>query len=412
MADGTPAINEDELKARLFGGANGDRSDLGYGADRDEEDTRALQGAFGAHYLQPTTEDLAGTGDDVRRMLMAETCRVVIPMGERGPVVKSVLDTLTGQMPIHNILVVSDDADDAALDEVRRHKGVRLVYRNDVLDVLDWGCLLPVLNLTERPRNKGGKGVAVLAGYLYEYLAARRSGSTPQVLLQSDAEISSFANYAYLEHLGYGLLQHPNALQVKMAKPGRTNERSMMARSMLYALAHSPRISEQARKRAADLFLGLARHKWMLAGEFALAWDVAMRRPFATGYLEETLIAMFCEDLARANRRPVVQVANQNPRLDAPNREQKEAIMQTQIGDFLLAMALEGVPTTDWGLDQIRQMNAGCMNVPLRMAWIPQDHGPVRAEVIRQNRIWPSVALLDQGGFIDNAKADQLFKAA
>ena len=156
----------------------------------------------------------------------------------------------------------------------------------------------------------------------------------------------------------------------------------------------------------------LGRHKWMLTGEFALRWELAMDRPFATGYLEETLTSLFSEDYC-AQWCPegdgVVQVANPNPRLDAANDERKEAIMQQQISNFILSVALgETLPIDQWGIETIKRLNHTIMADPIVMGWIPLDEGSVKAEVAPNNRLIPSITMLDRAKLIDWEKAKNL----
>lgn len=365
-----------------------------------------------AGYLQPSAEDLGLADAEIWHFLSSGRGVLVVPMHEIGPVARPLLETLTPVMRPQDITVIDDASDAEAVATVKRFEGVRLVRRDEVLDCLDWTRLLRVLNLKQRPK---GKGVTVLAGYLYQYLLARRGRQEPRWLMQHDAEIREYFRYDGMRHLVWGLLQRPRAVAVKMAKFGRSNEKCMLARGMLEVLRTSRTLSPAVRRRVATLSR-LERHKWMLTGEFGLRWDLAMRRPFATGYLEETLYSAYLEDgLASRSRQfsngELIQVANPNPRLDGDNEPRKEDVMQQTISNFLLLLALETPPVHRWTLSDIATINRQVLR-QLRFGRIVDgDEGPVKAEAVHSDRIIPSVQQLDRHGFIDYRKVGQVLDA-
>lgn len=398
-------LKDDEIK--LARGLDTDRCEQAYEASDGEAD--ALQRHFARHYCQPpSSNELQAAMQKFARF--RDHVAVVIPMRERGHVIRPVLSVLTKQVAPASIVVVNDGSDDDALNEVRSHDGVKLIFRDDILDVLDWSRLLPVLNLKERP---SGKGVAVLAGYLLHYFRARKTLRLPVAVLQNDAEIAEYERYQCLQHLAHGFFFRQDAQYVKTAKFGRTNETGMAARSMMHVLAQSKLngVKPAVRKRAQELFWRTTPHKWMQTGEFMLTWNLAMSRPFATGYLEESLCTMFAEDtFAGAGKGCTVQVANPNPRLDAANDERKERIMQQQIGNFFLQCALFAVPTHKWTLKTIQKVNEGFISATILMGWIAPNDGPVVAEAIRNDRVIPSVRMLAQGGLIDKDAVSRLMQ--
>jgi hypothetical protein len=329
----------------------------------------------------------------------------VIPMREHGRVIEPVLDVLVNQIDPRSIVVVNDSSDDEALNCVREFADVRLIYRDDVLNTLDWKQLFPLLNVKERPV---GKGMAVLAGYLVHY-ALRLDGEKHKWIFQNDSEIAEYKRYQCLPHLVAGLLNHPTARAAKTAKFGRTNERSMCMRSALGLLAELPNVQPLVRHRANEIFERVSSDKWIQTGEFALRWDVAMARPFATGYIEESLCSLFCADFfSKQGKGFTLKVANPNPRLDGANDERKEAIMQQQVSNFWMAMAFFGKSLADWDLEDIRVLNHGIMAKNITMSWIPPNDGPCKAEVVRNDRILPSITQLVDGGFINTDALMQL----
>lgn len=385
-------LSDDVVKHRL-GLFNQDRSDSAYAPVNGDADS--LQHLLARHYFGPPSE--AELKDAVAK-IHSMNFGVVIPMREHGPKIDPVLATLTKQVAPRSIVVVNDSSDDDAISCVQGYKEVRLIFRNDVLDTLNWDKLYPVLNLNERPV---GKGVAVLAGYLVQY-AMMLNGFKANWLFQNDSEIVEYARYQCLQHLVAGMLHHPGAQAVKTAKFGRTNERSMCMRSALGLLSEMPNLNPKVATRSREIFERMTSDKWIQTGEFALRWNVAMTRPFATGYLEESLAALYCEDLfAKKGKGYTLKVGNPNPRLDGANDDRKEAIMQQQVSNFWLAMAFYGKPVSSWRLPDFTSLNNGIMAKNITMAWIAPNDGPCKAEVVRNDRFIPSVMQLVNGGFVD-----------
>ena len=395
-------VPDEELKRNM--GLDRDRCD---GAYSETFDTRSLQERLSQDYVEPTDENLRDAHDQIVSFLHDNRCMLVVPMRERGPVIEPMLRHVVGLMSPQNIIVVNDNSDDPAIQAVSRY-GARLIHRDDWLNMLDWPRLLDILNLTERPTR--GKGVAVLAGYLYLHFWVQQTGIQPGMLLQHDAEIAEYARYRGVEHLIWGLLQRPNASYVKMAKSGRGNERCMAARSSLPVLAASQNVAPKSRQRAQDLFDKLVKHKWMLTGEFGMGFELAMQRYFATGYLEETCMSIQLEDWAAQHGRVTAQVGNPNPRLDGANDDRKEAIMQQQISNFLGQMALDAPLFTEWTIETIRCLNHGVMSSPVKMGWVAPNDGPVVAEMLPNDRIIPSVTQLFGAGLVDCDAAMRLLE--
>lgn len=353
------------------------------------------------NYLQPSDSDLARAAE----LITSGGLRMVVPMRESQPVAGPMLQMVIRKNGFNPrwMVVVNDDSHPSAVEEVNRF-GVRVINRNCILDCVDWPRLLPVLNLEEVPR---GKGVAVLAGYLVQFVLAERHG-TPIAVIQHDSEIQGYTQYRALEYLAFGIMNVADAAYVKIAKSGRGNERCMAVRNLMDVVATCPLLNTAIRERARQLFDRLTPHKWMLTGEFSLEWSLAMNRPFATGYLEETLITAYCEDtFARRKKGCTAHVANPHPRNDGANDERKESIMQQQISNFVAMLALEADPVDMWGLQEIARLNQTCMARPIRVGWIPladdRDlcNEPVQGEIIRNDRIIPSVTTLVEDNFVD-----------
>lgn len=393
-------LPDEELK-RLTGILDEERSNEAY--VRHQNTAEEMQILFGRNHLRPSDDDISDPA--VREFLAGEEIVLIVPMREKGPVIRPLLSVVTKLMRPQQIFVVDGGSDEEARGEVVRHQAV-LVDASRVLDLLDWKRLLPILCLDKRPE---GKGVAVLAGYLLQYLLAEYKGDRPSWICQHDSEIAEYRRYRGLEYLAWGAKIRTGTHYVKMAKTGRGNESCMTARSLLRSLA---KLQNDAgvKKRMDDLFMKLGPHKWMLTGEFMLEWSLAMTRPFATGFLEETLISSFAEDKGAMMERRTIHVDNSNPRLDAPNTVRKEAIMQFSISSFIMELAHERVPVGDWTIEDIERINHSRMSEPLGAAWIPADDRPTQFEEIENDRIIPSITMLHEGGFINEDAAWPLIR--
>lgn len=330
-------------------------------------------------------------------------------MREKDRIINSLLDYAAGRMREGSIYVINDDSEKEAVKTVKNYPGVKLIDAKEALDTLNWKLLLPILNLDKRPK---GKGTTVLAGYLFQQGLSQVSQGHSQWIFHSDADIENCAVFQPLEYLAWGAAHGPKeAIHIKIAKAGRNNECSMAARNTLLMLESLGRVvedweSDKIAERAKILFENLAPYKWMLGGAFGLTWEAAMHRPLATGYLDETLICAFCEDFARAHNYQTVQVANPNPCLDAENDFQKENIIVQLASNFVLTLASAQKSVNEWGIGEIKRINRDLMSNPVKMAFIPKegDEDPVRAEVVANERILPSVKMLNEAGLIDKRR--------
>ena len=368
-----------------------------------------VQEYFQKNYLRPDIRQIKAARLDILKFLSEKRVALVIPMKEQGPVIRSLLETIAPQMPHCMICVVNDGSGDNAVGEVRRYGKIRFVDRNEVLNTLAWDRLMPILNLQERPK---GKGITVLAGYLFHFFLAQYSGHTPQWIFQHDADIVEYVQNRGLEYLVWAVLYGKrSAHHIKMAQSGRGNESSMAMRSALLALSNASSAlflhgMEKIEKRAHSLFTSLAPLKWMLSGQFGLSWQLAMQRPFASGYLEETLTCAFVGDSGLST----VQVSNPNICLDAVNDYRKEGIILQLVNNFILTLAFVKKPVHRWTVSDIQSLNSGIMTRALDMALIPPDHGPVLADTVPSERILPSIKMLKEENLINEVAAMELVK--
>jgi hypothetical protein len=179
----------------------------------------------------------------------------------------------------------------------------------------------------------------------------------------------------------------------------------MAARSGLLALERLLKAdlfgARAVAERAGDLFRRLAPYKWMLSGQFMLRWEAALNRPFASGYLEETLICAFMEDRASELGTRTAQVENPVRYEDAVSGYRKEATMFQAVNNFLLQLAFIRKPVHHWTLKDIAEINRRYMRHSGELlGLIGPGGGPVAAWRVSEERIMPSVRMLAENGFI------------
>ena len=377
-----------------------DRSGLAYEYDAISLEKETTQYVFSENFLSPTAEQIKSHEHMIRVQDFFESGKgiVLIPMREKGPKARSVLKALTQLVPAEYLLVSDGGSDEIARQTVQSF-GVRLPCAEEVLQAINWDPLLALLNMDRFPRATDGKGMNVLAGYLLIYGLVKYGGIKPEWIFQHDAEIAHCEVYRGLEHLIWGIHQREDAQYVKIAKSGRGNQECMSARNVLICLSKSESVQLEARKRALYYYRSIGGDKWMLTGEFGFQYEVAMNRLFASGYLEETLAALYAP---RA-----IQVENLNPRDDEVNTPQKESVMQNQVGQCIIQLALDAPLVKDWTLRDIQSVNNKIMADPVKGGWIP-DRGPVRFEEVRNNRFLPSIRMLEREGLIEEDYLKQL----
>ena len=362
----------------------------------------------GNDYYCPVDWDINRSRQDIDDFLRAENYRVIIPMRERRPVIKFLLKSIKGRIPPTNIIIINDNSDSEVVRAARNiYPRVKIIDKEELLGVLDKQLLKFLMVSQSIPE---GKGMAVLAGYLYVYLDSKITDRRINWLFQHDAEVRETNPFTNFDYLVWTLLNHQeNVDHVKIAKTGRGNERSMSARSLLLTLINLPSNSPNNRikVRAIDLFKKLAPLKWMLTGQFVLRYDLAVKRPFASGYLEETLLSAFVKD---TNPSTTLQVANPYPCLDDNNNARKEDRMQQLISNFLFALAYYVKPLSTWMIEDIREVNSKFMAVNLPMSFIPDNEQPVDIECVPNERIIPSITMLDNHGLIDWDKAKEVIE--
>jgi hypothetical protein len=336
---------------------------------------------------------------------------LLVPARERTNTLNSLYLYLAENFENFPCLVINDEGVRSINQGSSRFKNLLVVDKEKILRAIDWKRLLPILNLKEIPR---GKGTTVMAGSLFLFLFWKDEDF---LFFQTDADILNPNEFKPLEYLTYGLLFYPDSLQVKMAQGGRNNEVHMAVRNSLIMLEDLEMIIEGKKakiiaKRARELFENLAKYKWILSGTFALSSSLIFNRPFASGYLEETLICAFVEDLARKLKRPRVEVSNPNYCKDVPNEFKKEYLILQATANFLITLLLMQKPVDEWELKDIIYINKNLLSQRKPIALIPpvNGEGPVWVGLIEQERIFPSIRMLFENKLIIKKEINKIFK--
>jgi len=374
-----------------------------------------LSKKFSQHYFQIDDREIKKESSSICRFLKEGQADLVVPMKEKDGVIRNLLSYASKKMSADSILVINDRSDDKVLAMVRSFEKVLVINKEDVLKMINWQKLLPLLNLPQKPK---GKGVAVMAGYLFRYLFGRQKFNQSRWIFQTDADIKNHKAFKALEYLTWGALYCPGSFHIKIAKPGRNNESHMAVRSALAVLGDLNKVIGSQRgqgiaQRASQLFENLAKYKWILGGTFGITNEIAYNRPFATGYLDETLICAFTEDVAVKKKKGFsVQISNPNPCSDGENSFKKENTIVQMTANFVITLALIGKPICDWTLEDIAWINKDLMSEPKGIALIPPkgNEGPVLAEVVANERILPSIKMLEENGLINDEAVESLMK--
>ncbi len=379
-----------------------------------KKEKRTLREKFSQYYFQINDREIKENAFSISQFLKKGQADLVIPMKEKDSTIKDLLNYAKKKIPFNSVFVINDESNKKAIEAVEKFNGVWLINKEEVLKIINWKKLLPFLNLSRLPK---GKGVTVMAGYLFRFLLEKAKNRKAKWVFQTDADIKDHNKFKALEYLAVGVLRNPNAFHIKIAKPGRNNEPHMAVRSALTILEDLEKVllsnkGKEMGKRAKELFESLAKYKWILGGTFAISNEIAYTRPFATGYLEETLICAFVEDKARKEGGFSVQISNPNPCSDGENSFKKENIIVQMTANFVMILLLAKRPVCDWILEDIAWINKSLMSKPRSIVLIPPkgNNDPVIVENVANERILPSIKMMEENGLIDKTKAHSLIE--
>jgi len=373
---------------------------------------RTLREKFSQYYFQVDDKEIKDHSLSISQFLNEGQADLIIPMKEKDSTIGNLLRYAEKRISPDLIFVVNDESEKKSVETVKEFNKMFLIDKEEILKLINWQKLLPLLNLSRAPK---GKGITVMAGYLFRYLLGKAKSRKSRWIFQTDADIKNHKRFKPLEYLAWGIIKDPAAYQIKIAKSGRNNESHMAIRSSLTVLEDLGKAilldeGEKIGQRARELFENLAKYKWILGGTFGITNEIAYSRPFASGYLDETLTCAFVEDKARKERGFSVQVSNPNPCSDGRNSFKKENIIVQMTANFVIILLLAKKPVCDWALEDIAWINKNLMSKKRPVALIPpkEDNGPVIVENIANERILPSIKMMEENNLINEKRAEKL----
>ena len=283
--------------------------------------------------------------------------------------------------------------------------GATVLNQDRIFNAVDWGRLLPALNLTSRPMGRSGQGFNIFAGHI---ALAALGLSSADIVFQCDADICQIDELVPLERLLVAHLRDPDVKHAKLAQPGRNNEMIMAARSMqqLWYKLNLPWIPDDVKNLGNTIFMGLAPDKWMTCGLYTASGEIALSRPFASGYLDATTQALWSVAAPQCGMHSVRHVECNQRCLDAENTDTKEMLILNSVSLFIQSIVMQGIAPHLWDRESIAHINRTIMpelgNIPI----IGDREGPVSIKAIAQDRLIPSVNQLCQAGVVnlDNVK--------
>lgn len=378
------------------------------------QETKRLRQHFANNYFKINNSHIQKQKTIINQFLKEKRINLVVPMKETQDTIKNLLCYATKKMPPESIIVINDNSSQKAVKAVKKFQGVNLINKEEILNLLDWKKLNSLIHLKQKSK---GKGMSVMAGYLFLYIYNHFKNKNQGFIFQTDADIKNHTKFKPLEYLTYGILQNCQTVYVKIAKGGRNNESHIAVRSALAMLEDLNLVIEgekanQISQRAKQLFENLAKYKWILGGTFALSEKLAFSRPFASGYLEETLICAFIEDWIKKNNGVSIQISNPNYCSDGDNSYFKENTIVQTTANFVITLTLMEKMIPDWTLEDIAWLNKNLMSKPKPIALIPpkKSKEPVFVQMIGSEKILPSIKILDNHNLINWHKAEQFLK--
>jgi len=246
---------------------------------------------------------------------------------------------------------------------------------------------LEILN-DEAPR---GRGMTLFAFWIYRFLVQQEN--LPRYTCYCDSDIKNFSEYDPIPYLVYPLVfdSQKNFGYLKIAKPGRNNETVMGARCALRPLG----------ELGNRYFRRLARDMWMITGEYIVEVDYMRRLCHCTRSFVDTFTAMYFADLEEAGKTSVAIVHNPNSRLDKKNDEMKEQTILYSIATNLVAFAAYGKEVSAFELADVRKVNREMINTYTLYPYIPSEPSPMKVASIVNDRVIPSIAMLEANDLID-----------
>ncbi|WP_394828059.1 hypothetical protein [Pendulispora albinea] len=338
----------------------------------------------------------------------------IVPMAERQPELAETITRaasyLSRRLPRGRVLFL--DGGSCSENVAAARAGGAIVLAQDaIFDAMDWERLLPILNLRRRPVGRSGQGFNVFAAHVALHALGVRDDD---IVFQCDADVQNYEELAPMERLLAAWSLEKSARHVKLAQPGRNNEMTMVAVAMqqLFSCLELPWIPPAVKQLGHDVFMALAPDKWLTCGLYLVTGAIVRSRPFASGYLDATVQAVWAAGAPECGWRNVRYVECPVRCRDSINTATKETLILSMVALYLQSMVMHGVAPHAWTTDHILRLNRNMMPKLGDIPEIGDAAGPVAIHRIDPDRLIPSVSALGEEGILDVARVAEIVAGA
>ncbi|WP_394849232.1 hypothetical protein LZC95_17510 [Pendulispora brunnea] len=377
---------------------------------RDAYDLRPspLEEHFRARYVIPSPEALLAASSELP--VRHDRLWAIVPMAEQQPALAETVARaahyLSSRLPRGRVLFL--DGGSCRENVAAARAGGAIVLEQDtIFDAIDWGRLLPILNLRRRPVGRSGQGFNVFAAHIALAALGMRDDD---LVFQCDADVQNYEELAPLERLLSAWSLEANVRHAKLAQPGRNNEMTMAARAMqqLFYCLELSWVPSTVKQLARDVFMALAPDKWLTCGLYIVTGAVVRSRPFASGYLDAMMQAIWATSARECGWRNIRYVECPVRCRDSVNTSTKETLILSSVALHLQSIVMHGIAPHEWDPGLITQLNCGMMPRLCDIPEIGDAAGPVAIHHIDQDRLIPSVDALCEAKIIDLARVKRI----
>ena len=374
------------------------------GRDAHERRPSPLDEHFRARYVTPSPQTLLAGSSELE--LRRDRLWAIVPMAEQQPSIAETVARaahyLSSRLPRGRVLVL-DGGSCRENVSAARAAGAIVLSQDEIFDAIDWGRLLPILNLQRRPVARSGQGLNVFAAHI---ALAALGVRDDDLVFQCDADVENYEELAPIERLLSAWSLEKNIRHAKLAQPGRNNEMTMVARTMqqLFYCLELSWVPSAVKQLARDLFMALAPDKWLTCGLYIVTGAIIRSRPFASGYLDAMVQAVWATGARECGWRNIRYVGCPVRCRDSVNTTTKETLILSSVSLYLQSIVMHGVAPHEWNPDHIMWLNCNMMPRLCDIPEIGDATGPVAVHRIDQDRLIPSVSALCEARIIDLAR--------
>ncbi|WP_394831107.1 hypothetical protein LVJ94_31805 [Pendulispora rubella] len=288
-----------------------------------------------------------------------------------------------------------------------RAGGAIVLEQDKIFDAIDWERLLPILNLHGRPVGRSGQGLNIFAAHIALHALGVRDDD---LVFQGDADVQNYEELAPIERLLSAWSLEKSTRHAKLAQPGRNNEMTMVALAMqqLFSCLDLPWVPPAVKQLGHDVFMALAPDKWLTCGLYLVTGEIILSRPFASGYLDATVQAVWATGAPECGWRNIRYVECPVHCRDSVNTTTKETLILSSVAMHLQGIVMHGLAPHEWNADHIMRLNRSMMPRLCDIPEIGDIAGPVTVHRIDPDRLIPSVSSLCEERIIDLARVAEI----